>query len=75
MVAFKVIVVGVFATDCRDALNPYPTQNKAFQKIGTNILLAIFFKMAKSTCVFFWFHGSENLTSFLEKLLDFFIGF
>jgi hypothetical protein len=40
--AFKVIIVDVFATNCRDALNPYPTQSKAFQKIGTNILLAIF---------------------------------
>jgi hypothetical protein len=32
--------------------------------------------MAKSMCVcFFWFYDSENLTSFFEKLLDFFIGF
>jgi hypothetical protein len=44
MVAFKVIVVGVFANNCGDDLTPYPKQSKAFQKIGTNILLAIFFQ-------------------------------
>jgi hypothetical protein len=44
MVAFKVIVVGVFAIDYRDTLNPYHTQSKDFLKIGTNILLAIFFQ-------------------------------
>jgi hypothetical protein len=75
MVAFKVIIVGVFATNCGDALNPYPTQSKAFQKIGINILLAIFSKWLKVCVCFFWFYGSENLTSFFEKLLDFFIGF
>ncbi len=76
MVAFKVIIVGVFATNCGDALNPYPTQSKAFQKIGEQTFYWLFFKMAKSMCVFFfWFYGSENLTSFFEKFLDFFIGF
>jgi len=55
MVAFKVIVVSVFVIDCGDTLHPYLPQSKAFQKIGTNILLAIFFKMAKSMCVCVFF--------------------